>query len=198
MSEDFSSYRFIFLLEEKSMQSVLEIILPKLLPENSFKCIPHEGKQDLRKSIPRKLRAFKNLDRHPRFVIVHDQDSSDCQILKAELLKICSEVAYDNVIVRIICRELESWFLGDLAAIEKGFSLKQRSLSGKQNKTTFRDPDRLNSAKQELLKLVPNYQAISGARKIAPCMSLDHNKSYSFNVFLATIQDLSSNTHEHK
>ena len=48
------------------------------------------------------------------------------------------------------------------------------------------------------VKLVPNYQAISGARKIAQCMRLDQNKSYSFNIFLATIQNLSSSTHERK
>ena len=41
------SYNLIFLLEEPSMKTVLETILPKLIPEHiSYICIPHQGKQD--------------------------------------------------------------------------------------------------------------------------------------------------------
>ena len=35
----------VFLLEEASMKTVLDIILPKILPESvGFKTIPHSGK----------------------------------------------------------------------------------------------------------------------------------------------------------
>lgn len=45
--------RIVFLLEERSMKTLLDGLLPRFLPGISFLCIPHEGKQDLEKSIPR-------------------------------------------------------------------------------------------------------------------------------------------------
>ena len=46
----------VFLLEERSMKEFLDILLPKILPENvGFRTIPHEGKSDLEKSIKTKL-----------------------------------------------------------------------------------------------------------------------------------------------
>lgn len=48
----------VFLLEELSMKVFLEGLLPRVLPEHiGVQLIPHEGKSDLEKSIPRKLRA---------------------------------------------------------------------------------------------------------------------------------------------
>ena len=43
----------VFLLEEKSMKALLDIVLPKILPPYvDFYTVPHEGKSDLQKSIP--------------------------------------------------------------------------------------------------------------------------------------------------
>lgn len=44
--------RVVFLLEEYSMKVLLDGLLPRLFPELPFLCVPHEGKQDLEKSIP--------------------------------------------------------------------------------------------------------------------------------------------------
>ena len=52
--------RIIFLLEEYSMKVLLDGLLPRLVPGLQFLCVPHEGKQDLEKSVPRKLRASRN------------------------------------------------------------------------------------------------------------------------------------------
>jgi hypothetical protein len=145
------SYDLIFLLEEPSIATVLNEILPKIIPDTtSFICIPHQGKQDLSKSIPIKIKAFKSFSPETKFIIVHDQDSHDCKKLKAELLEICQTAGQPNAMIRIICHELESWFLGDLAAVEKAYKLKPNSLSQQQNNRKFRNPDQLNSAKQEL------------------------------------------------
>ena len=43
----------VFLLEEPSMKVLLDDLLPRFYPTLSFRCIPHEGKQDLERSIPR-------------------------------------------------------------------------------------------------------------------------------------------------
>jgi len=67
--------RVVFLLEERSMKILLEELLPRLVPGMPFICIPHEGKQDLEKSISRKLRAWR--EPGARFVVVRDNDGGD-------------------------------------------------------------------------------------------------------------------------
>ena len=184
-------YDLIFLLEEPSIKNVLEIILVKIIPDNlKYICIAHQGKQDLANSIPKKLKAFQNSCPKTIFVIVHDQDSHDCKTLKAELLKICQKAGKSDVLIRIVCHELESWFLGDLAAVETAYKLKPQSLSKKQSQKKFRDPDQLNSAKEELKKIVNEYYAGTHSKAIAPYLSLTQNKSRSFQIFLDGIQKL--------
>jgi Domain of unknown function (DUF4276) len=184
------SYDLIFLLEERSIKTVLEVILPKLIPEHiHYICIDHQGKQDLAKSITTKIKAF-HANPDTKFIIVHDQDSHDCRTLKADLMGLCQKAGKPNSIIRIICHELESWFLGDLVALEKAYGLKPQSLSRRQGQSKFRDPDQLNSAKEELKKLVSEYYPGTHSRAIAPHLSLTDNKSRSFQVFINGIQQI--------
>ena len=64
--------RLVFLVEERSMKELLEIVLPKILPGSIVKpqIIAHNGKSDLAASIPKKLKAWQNVD--DKFIIVHD------------------------------------------------------------------------------------------------------------------------------
>ncbi|MGL5795601.1 MAG: DUF4276 family protein [Waterburya sp.] len=176
-----NDYELIFLLEEPSMKATLENLLPKILsPEINYKCIPHEGKQDLERSISKKLKAWT---KPAKFIVLRDKDSDDCLIVKQKLLKLCQQGNKPDTLIRIACHELESWFLGDLAAVKKGLNITlPRSVN--QNKEKYRDPDRISNAKQELKKIAPNYQPISGSRAIARHLNLDNNKSHSFNVFI--------------
>lgn len=184
------NYDLIFLLEEPSIKNVLEQLLPQIIPPKiNYICIAHQGKQDLASSIPKKIQAFQH-DPSLKFVIVHDQDSHNCVELKSQLLTICQKAGKQDALIRIICHELESWFLGDLAAVEKAYNLKPQSLSRQQNKKKFRNPDQLNSAKQELTKIVGEYRAGIHSKTIAPHLSLTQNKSRSFHVFLSGIQTL--------
>lgn len=64
--------RIVFLLEERSMKALLAGLLPRLFPELRFICIAHEGKQDLDKSITRKLRGWREAG--VRFVVLRDND----------------------------------------------------------------------------------------------------------------------------
>ena len=176
--------KIVFLLEERSAEELLTTLLPKILPTNDFLflCIPHEGKSDLKKSIPRKLRAWKEQD--VQFVILHDKDASDCFILKNELMLLAKNGKRTDTLVRIACTELESWFLGDLEAVEKAFSI---DLSKRKTKTMYQNPDLISNAKEELKRLVPQYQPINGSRSISKFMDIDKNKSKSFQVFISGI-----------
>jgi hypothetical protein len=74
----------VFLLEEESMSEMLSVLLPRFLPPQvDFKLIYHNGKQELEKAIPYKLRRWQAP--HIQFVIVRDQNSDDCLKLKQRL-----------------------------------------------------------------------------------------------------------------
>jgi hypothetical protein len=152
--------------------------------------VPHEGKQDLEKSIPRKLRAWKTPG--TRFVVVRDKDSGDCKKVKYKLQELCKQGFRPDTLVRIVCPHLESWFLGDLAAVEKAYQLK--GVAKKQTDKIYADPDRLSNARQELLRIIPRYQHISGSRQIAAHMNIHANRSKSFQVFVSGIRRFMDNS----
>jgi len=179
--------RLVFLLEEESIRETLKILLPRLLPpEVSFQLFSYEGKQDLEKNIPDKLHKWKLPN--TRFIIVRDKNSDDCVKVKQRLKQLCQKAGQPNALIRIVCHELESWFLGDLAAVEKAFNLK--GLAKQQNKKKYRVPDQLANAAEELQKLVKNYKKISGACAIAPHLDLANNRSHSFQVFISGVQKI--------
>jgi hypothetical protein len=185
------------LVEEPSMKAFLEVLLPRLLPSgyqlgaNVF-IRPHQGKQDLMKSIPRKARAYAYYyGSKLRLLILHDQDSNDCRPLKAKILEqIPGDVPYP-VLVRIPCRELENWYLGDLTAIEQAYPPFQASAYQQKRKYRSDRVGQLNGY-DELKKLVPQFQKIDGARRIAPWMhvTVGHNRSRSFGHFLTGLSRL--------
>jgi hypothetical protein len=78
---------------------------------------------------------------------------------------------------------LESWYLGDLAAVEVALGIK--NLARHQVTAKFRQPDKLGSPSLELRQLTSNrYQKIAGSRAIGPHLSLTENGSHSYCVFL--------------
>ena len=186
----FEVKHLVFMTEEASMEVCLNNILPKFLPDDvTFQIIPHEGKQDLERSIPKKLRAWNNCEGiEYKFIVLRDKDGGDCISLKNNLVQLCSGAGRSDSLVRIVCNELESWFLGDLAAVEQAFHKK--GLAKQQNKQKYRAPDKLANAAEELQKLVKSYRKVRGARAIAPYMDLTNNRSHSFQVFITGVQKL--------
>ena len=155
----------VFFLEERSAKEMLQQFLPTILPPDIFcRYVVFEGKSDLHRRLPGKLRAWQNPQ--ARFVL-RDQGSGDCLKIKETLANICFVANKNNAVVRIACRELESWYLGDLKAVEKG--LQMSGLVRYQNNKKFRTPDKLGNAAQELIKLTNRkYQKVAGSRAIGP------------------------------
>jgi hypothetical protein len=111
------------LVEESSMKNFLGNILPRILPEGicfNQNCFirTHEGKQHLKKEIPNKIRAYRHSRIPVKVIIIQDQDSDDCKILKARLKQLVDDSGPIPNLIRIACRELEAWYLGDLEAIQ--------------------------------------------------------------------------------
>ena len=178
--------RVVFLLEEYSMKVLLEGLLPRLFPDLPFLCVPHEGKQDLEKSIPRKLRAWR--EPGVRFCVIRDNDGADCRALKAGLLSLCQDGCREDALVRIACQELEAWYLGAPDALARVFGDDRlRALSARAR---FRDPDAVVQPAAALAELVPEFQKVSGARSLARVLPRE-NASRSFQVLIAGIDRLS-------
>jgi len=120
------------------------------------------------------------------FVVLVDQDAEDCRALKATLLRECEGI--NLLLIRIACRELESWYFGDLAAVEKVLG---KNLSRYVNQRKYREPDEIQNPSEELCKITGGvYQKISGSRAIAPYIALEENKSPSFRAFIAGVRRL--------
>ncbi len=66
-------------LEEQPAELFLRGLLPRILPAgwevdvNIF-LRPHEGKSDLAKSLPRKVKSFVSYPQPVRLLVLHDQD----------------------------------------------------------------------------------------------------------------------------
>ena len=176
----------VFLLEDPSAQDALEGFLPYLLPDGiTVKYLVFEGKQDLEKRMTRTLRAWRQPN--TRFIVLRDQDSGDCRVVKEGLLERCREAGRENeTMVRIACRELEAWFVGDWPSVARDFD--NPKLAKLQQKAIYRDePDNLSNPVDELRKHVPHYQKRDGARRIGPYLRKENNASRSFQVFVDAV-----------
>lgn len=178
--------RIIFLLEELSMQSLLEGLLPRIFPRLQFACIPHEGKHDLEKSIPRKLRAWR--EPGVSFVVVRDNDTGNCLAAKRDLLQRCREGGREDTLVRMVCQELEAWHIGEPDALAEAFENEQ--LRGIGNQSRFRDPDAIAKPSDEVKQLVRGFSKNRGARIMSNHLTRERNCSRSFAVFLDGIERL--------
>ena len=179
-------------LEEPSAREMLNGILPRLLPEGIVcKYIVFEGKQDLEKQLVRKMRSWLAPD--SVFLVMRDQDTADCMDVKDRLSTLCLEAGRPEALIRIACHELESFYFGDLNAVEKGLGVK--NLASRQRKAKYRVPDAIVNPCSELEKLTEGaYQHVKGSRSIAPHLSLENNTSHSFNVLIDGIRALYSCT----
>jgi hypothetical protein len=178
----------VFLLEELSAKAFLDEFLPRILPENvTFRTIPHHGKSDLQKSLPKKLRAWQNPN--AKFVVLHDKDHNDCIQLKQLLRDLCLQARPDiTPLIRIACHEIEAWYIGEFSALQKSFP--DFNPLPVQNRAKFRDVDQLGKPADELSKLVPEYQKVSGSRAIGKVIDEKSNNSRSFQSFVSGVRRL--------
>jgi hypothetical protein len=181
-----------FLVEEASTEIALKEIVPKIIGNvHTFKIHNFQNKDRLLKRLPERMKAYANfIPDDLRIVILVDEDRSNCQELKKKLCDATSIVTQKKgniVLHRIVVEELESWFIGDVAAIRAEYEKIPASLS-KQAK--FRDPDAIKGGTwEELDKILKKYgyetglQKMDFAQKVSPHMDVENNKSRSFQVF---------------
>ena len=186
-------YLHIF-VEEPSAKIVLDVILPKILPENVyFQVHSHQGKQDLEHAIKTTVPSISRIP-GARILIVRDQDNDDCKKVKQRIKTIIRGRSFAPTLVRIVCRELEAWFLGDLKAVSEAYPrFKPGQHAGKVD---FRNVDLIQNTHEYLLAIIPEYKdrenlpKLEVAESIAPLLDLENNTSESFNQFISGVEKL--------
>jgi hypothetical protein len=182
------------LTEELSCKKILEALLPKVLPGDvHYRIYPHQGREDLKKALNN---TVPHLSKTPdaRIVVLHDQDQHNCKKLKKELLQILESKCLSPFLICIVCRELENWYLGDLEALKNAYP--RFKVEKYQSKKILRNIDRIQNAPQLILSIVPELSnrktlpKLEIAEKIADHLSLEKNKSVSFNYFFKGLQKL--------
>ncbi len=150
------------------------------------KIVTHQGVQDLERSLRIKLPNWNTPD--TGFLILRDNDNGDCFARKQHILKIVNDAGKSEVTkVRIVCQELEAWFLGDAEALEKAGYLK----AGKRPKSVRGNPDEKPEPTALLDKITqPDVGKVGRAKKISPYLAIDRNLSTSFANTVSAIREL--------
>tara|TARA_B110000037_G_scaffold216633_1_gene276121 strand:+ start:1548 stop:2114 length:567 start_codon:yes stop_codon:yes gene_type:complete len=183
----------VLFLEERSAQVFLDGLLPRILPEGvTYRAIVFEGKQDLEKQIERRLRGW--CLPNSTFLVLRDQDASDCAVVKKSLTNKATKAGQPRTVIRIACQELESWYFGDLEAVEEAIGIT--NLSRYSNSAKYRVPDAIVNPASELLKITgKRYQKISHSRELGKILDLENNSSHSFNVFVGGLMKAIAQIH---
>lgn len=178
----------VILTEEPSMKATLEHLLPKLgIDLSDVTIVAHQGKSDLEASIPKKLRAWQTPG--ARFLILRDNDRGDCTARKAHIHGLIAPTGKAaQCKIRIVCQELEAWFLADVPALVKAGYVE----SGKSPSYTKGDPDLIDYPVHMMEKLRSGYGKISGAHAIAPHLDPENVRSASFRNTVQAIRALSA------
>jgi hypothetical protein len=196
-----------FLVEEPSTEAALRNIMPKLISGNvSYNIHVFQGKQDLLKNLPKRLRGYRPwLPEDWYIIVLIDKDNEECVELKQKLEEIAKNEGFItrpnagpngkfNIINRIAIEELEAWFLGDVRALRIAYPKIPRFLDRRRN---FRNPDAIHNTSETLervLKRAGYYRGgmpkIEVARKISVNMEPNRNNSKSFQVFCDALINL--------
>ena len=167
------------------MRITIDYVAQKLgASEGVLTIIDHEGVGDLIASLPRKLRAWRDQTAH--FLIIRDNDRGACIQRKKQLQDIVDAAGKtERAKIRIVCQELESWFIGDTHALEALGVVRP----GKRPRVLRGDPDMVPHPKRALRELMPTYQPISGSKAIAPHLDIVANRSASFRATVEVLRE---------
>ena len=178
--------RIIFLLEEASMKILLEGLLPRFFPSLLFHCIPHNGKDDLEDNILTILRRWQ--EPGARFVVVRDNDNGNCVELKEQLRSLCQQGRREDTLIRIVCQELECWYLSEPSALADAYGDEKLRNAGRQAR--YRNPEARAKPSEDIRKLIPTFQKTDGARGMGERLTRESNRSHSFAIFLSGVESL--------
>jgi len=177
----------VIFVEEESMKVTLDLLIATLgLDASRIQILPHQGVQDLERSVRNKLPNWNAPN--TLFLILRDNDNGNCTDRKANLMQIARNAGKSaNTTIRIVCQELEAWFLGDPVALEKAGYLDQ----GLRPQSVRGNPDNINNPSDILMRLSNKGPGkVMRARDIAQHMDPEDNNSTSFGHTVESLKRL--------
>jgi hypothetical protein len=194
------------LVEEPSAEAALVHLVPKILgPDFSFAVYPHQGKPDLLKNLPIRLRGYRHwIPKNWGIAVLIDSDGAECTEQKEKLEEVARRTGFltrtaarggrFQVLNRLAVEELEAWFFGDVTALCDTYPGVPRSLG---ERAGYRDSDAIQGAWEALereLQRAGHHRGglakIKAAREISARMEPSRNRSRSFQAFRDGLWDL--------
>ena len=213
---------FELLIEDASGRIAVDAVLEKILGANganhSWRTHGYKGSERIPKSLrgktdpkkrlllnqlPRLLQGYgKSLDDSAAVVVVVDLDDRDCLAFKRELLAVLNACdPRPNALFRIAIEEGEAWLLGDCAAVKAAYPRAKDSVLNAYEQDAIcgtwevlADAVHVGGA-AALAKAgwpAPGVAKCAWARKIAPHMDPDRNRSPSFQAFRDGVRRLAT------
>lgn len=182
------------------METALEILIPRIVPGAAFEIRRFNGKPDLLRKLPDRLKGYSRWISKTRtaVVVVVDRDDDDCRKLKIELDAMAVQAGLDLASVashmrglalnRLAIEELEAWFFGDTQALTAAYPGIPPTIGGRRR---FREPDNIRGGTWEALEQVLQQAGyhkgglakIQAARDICDHINVENNASPSFAAF---------------
>ncbi|GAA4356003.1 DUF4276 family protein [Hymenobacter saemangeumensis] len=214
-----------FFVEEFSAKVALEAFLHHLLPPpHSFAVFNMNSKEQLFIKLPQRLQGYATMINSGgyddlRVVVLVDRDDDDCRDLKQQLdaiaagnnlvtkteaERLAGAPAPFQVLNRVVCEELESWFFGDPVAIKTAYDnlhdnhfrhkdlLKPDAIAGGTAQAllrTFNNAGYFKEYANSKHKLGNRWKA-DAAKAIGEHLHPDRNNSPSFQALVDGIRSL--------
>ncbi|NUO79474.1 DUF4276 family protein [candidate division KSB1 bacterium] len=194
------------LVEEPSMEAVLQVLLPRLLGQISFQVYPHSCKEELLARLPERWRGYRQwLPENWKIAVVVDRDDDDCRELKERLNQMADQAGlltrstrrdHDYVVIhRLAIEELEAWYFGDWEAVRAAYPRVSKNIPRKES---YRNPDAIRGGTWEAFErilqragyFIGGLRKIEAARQIAPHLDPERNISKSFQVFRDALREV--------
>ncbi|MFA4995291.1 MAG: DUF4276 family protein [Bdellovibrionales bacterium] len=199
------------LVEDSSGQTLLDILVPKILgalgSPHTWRFHKYKGigripanlnktkdprKRILLEQLPRVLRGYSKTPGIDAVLVVVDNDDRNCVDFLKELKAVASSCGRPDTLFRLAIEEMEAWYFGDYAALKAAYPrAKQREIDKYTQDSACGTWELLADAVHEggaaaLKKAgwpLPGQVKHEWARQIAPYMKIKNNVSPSFNKF---------------
>ncbi len=178
----------VIVVEERSKQHFLEAFLRtwRLDPAPDIKFFVANGHSDLTRQLYTLMRAWRKP--RTRFLVLCDQDSADCVERKQELIAQVPCSRRNDVTVRIVCTELEGWYLADRTALRE--ALPQFPQRAPPPPELRGPPDSIQRPASRIRRYAP-FSKRDLAREMGRRMLPNRGSaSSSFNLFIRTLDEL--------
>lgn len=183
----------VFIVEEESMKVLLDTILPILrdhlrLGSRRLRCVQSKGKGNLKAKCMGFIPGQAKRRPGSLFVILCDQDDDECKKIKRDFVDIARKCGVSGRSrIRIVCRELEAWLLGDRVAFELAYP------DSRISKRDHANPDNVTKPKRIVIRHAKSNKPVEIAQQVGRKMTIESirdNTSVSFQQFVSGLARL--------